>query len=717
MNPLRVRAVSAALLAASAAGCPGIRPRFAELNYPRTMSTTPARRPLASVVFAARAVPLLVVGFDEPAKVAAFLRQQFLATDPTTATRVLAAAAEAIDQDNGWLDRQRNDLVAAAGLVQPNERSAALTPHDRARLALALEDAAQAFALLLLQNSQDSAPSASQLVRADCFTPPAGGWAELHADETKPSTLWRYTLDAAARLLEQQARSLAGEQVGARLQRPTLAMSGGSGNGAFTAGYLYALLYANAVAREREQAQPKPNVPAPRSERFGSVTGTSVGSLLAGLLEGWHAPAAAPAPTLTPRLVRSLSGDRATPEELVAVAHDDERRRVDAIQPSALSPWQRTTLNLIRSLIAGSWEGDVLCLRDGNVLQPIVGDGSWPIGAAMTSLLKFDPLEDTMVDFFRASTNFSRSNDLWRESMAVDLQFNITAALGEGTCASSQRREECEAKHVLASVSLPMFVPPVPSVITGLVAARSQDGMWFDGGLRSGTPSLRALELGGVRYDSHVAEGRGRVLAISTHRITGARHAPSANDTGFGILVATTGGPMTEEVREAEIAQTNLFAIGQRARFCAYAGRVDGPTPCDADANSNGAQAMQGALHGDVFAVFVPNSLDDRVVAGGYTFNPIVLTGLFYAGVQTFLAGYRRPAAAHPVLSHLGWAATSSYTVDDWALGRASKLQALDTRAARYLQELRRAMDDSTQWAASRDRSRTRVLQRMGTCR
>src|SRR6185503_17699743 len=144
--------------------------------------------------------------------------------------------------------------------------------------------------------------------------------------------------------------------------RPALSLSGGAANGAFAAGYMYALLWMRELARvHANQAQSA----LLDQERFGTVAGSSVGSLISLPLDLYFTDAK-PSPDLGPAIEACI------------------REGSGKVAPRSDRPLQDCALaKLEHDFVANEW--DLLCARQGSVLDLLKPDAK--------SVLKFDPLD------------------------------------------------------------------------------------------------------------------------------------------------------------------------------------------------------------------------------------------------------------------------------------------------------------------------------------
>ncbi|MCK5798501.1 MAG: patatin-like phospholipase family protein, partial [Deltaproteobacteria bacterium] len=325
-----------------------------------------------------------------------------------------------------------------------------------------------------------------------------------------------------------------------RVEHPVLALSGGAANGAFTAGYLHALLSLREMAIQRsETLTPSPNYThrthgrhygtlanlIDAEYRFGGAAGTSVGSLVSMLVDLYFAHPKGP---LSEPILGAL-------RHCVADAH---RAGIgDGILPKNRAV-QACALAKLRQDLSTRNEWDLLCAEPGDILELIIN---------RPNMLRFDPLMRHIVrPYLETFHTLLAQNDFVTIAMSVDLQQNVLIGVDERVCqAASIPTVDCLAAGIQASISEPIFVPPVRRLHLGLKPT-GQTGTWLDGGLHSGTPVARALGLAGDGVP---------ILAINTNRAEGVPNGPlgDAFDALFGSL-----GTMADKTREWEIAYGEL---------------------------------------------------------------------------------------------------------------------------------------------------------------
>ncbi len=404
-----------------------------------------------------------------------------------------------------------------------------------------------------------------------------------------------------------------------RSRYPTLALSGGAANGAFTAGYLHQLLRLRELAR---RVSPHAN-DIDDDERFGGVTGTSVGALLAGVVDLYFSE-----------------------------------------RPSNSHPQLEALRTMVRDLTELS-EWNLLCFEPGDALA-LAGMGLG--GRTISNLLRFTPLHDEIVvPFFQQWGTRVLDNDFVRIVMSVDLIQNVVLGLDERACRAItdlQVRLRCLSDGILASIVEPVMAERVSRVYSGLRGDRGEEGFWYDGGLRSGTPALRALQLtDGFSFEPSTANGRRdpiHVLAVSTNRAEGIPRVPQNVQSGLDVVFATLGS-FADQTRTWELAYASQFAVLRADRI-----QMINERPGYTAAGLNA-----------IWSAFLPESAPASIAADAYTFNPATMLGLFLVGEQTMLG------TAEAVLAGLEW----RHTLQAIRVGGASSILSQERAgvAQRYL--------------------------------
>ncbi|HYO96964.1 MAG TPA: patatin-like phospholipase family protein, partial [Polyangiaceae bacterium] len=381
--------------------------------------------------------------------------------------------------------------------------------------------------------------------------------------------------------LEHAARVLRADVVAHDLRQPVLSLGGGAANGAFVAGYLHALLW------QREQAflhAPAAIIPLLERERFGGVVGTSVGSLISLPLDLYFSD-------VTPSM--------------------QERQAFLACAAGAPSPssgsreraQQRCALERLRHTFAvNEWE--LLCAEPGLAPKP------WH--EPSKNVVRFDPLEGRILKPFIAEFGRLLAHDSFiRVAVVTDLAQSTTLGLDERACLGLGANEsQCAVSAVLASLSEPLLARPVTRVYSGLRGSNGEQGAFLDGGRSSVNPT-RAIAL-----------NRSRVLALNPSRAHG---TPGTLSEGLSPYSASRA--LTSATGRGDLEQ-RYAAVDQerRRRLRCELGELIG------DVSSCDGSSVAGFL-----SLSVPEDIEPKsLLASGYTFDPLVMRGLFLWGEKTF---------------------------------------------------------------------------------
>ncbi len=639
-----MRALCPILFASATSACiPSIRDTFKDINYPETGAVC-APPPAAEVeerTLYATLAPVLEVGFDD-APLAADCMSAMLAdrarVDLLRAFgQCLAATSGAGPAICGAKDALSDCAAQSFPLLTCECNSSKRTctfdgPPDCA----ALNDSDRATALLALAQLGEALAYFELMHFGPQFEPEGTSALDRPmSDETW--TRVEKVSSAALKVLRCDGSNTASSCATARSGTPaappvipaSLALSGGSANGAFTAGYLYELL----LAREHAIAHAdEPRRRALDHQRIAAVTGTSVGALIAPIVDLYFVeqPPNAEASGWCEKTTKLTDRDPPAPRD----CSDDPGADCDEIPPAGTRPAQRCALRMLRKYFTDVTEKDLLCLNDGNV-----GDF---INGPLTSLGAFEPLERQMVSPF--SEKFAAvltTNDVVRVVMSADVTTNTIIGLDERVCRSAPDPGECLARGVLASIPNPLFARGEKVVFGGL-DEQGEKGHWLDGGLRSGAPALRAMMLTRARYG---VERSGRVLVISTERSEGL----AAPDPSSGMEDALYSlGALVHQMHHWETAYANLYRNQRDGRIRFFESVVLGH---DVEGLS---VASPGAGFGSLYAVFVPASLEPRrLAAAAYQFDPLMMRGLFLWGQRIALDQMRDTKRG--ILDFLGW--------------------------------------------------------------
>lgn len=624
-------------------GC-SLKWTFIQLSYPTpppesSVEAIPEDVPASDLAYTTYAslMPLLLVDYDRPTAVGQCLAA--IAGDAGMRraireyglARATAPPADWYAQDT---DLARLDYVWSPWpLACPAEE---LGDGDQARLAAALASSGETMIQVLLGSS---------------------GGLRASVDHLQPriADLDRGLSDALAT----SARLLGGDPAGAwggdtkRGEYPSLVLSGGAGNGAFAAGYVYQLLTMREEGlRLSAGSMPEVHQKILEDARFGSLASTSVGALIAVVVDLYYSDLGTGAPA--------------------------------AGEDWAASRWrQDRALALLRdNFVVDEW--DLFRVCRGNVFSLINVPGDPVPWDSQQAVLRFDPLmKDVLVPLFQEHGDALLGNDLIRVTTAVEAEKNALLFLDERACrlVEGRTRQDCLVTAVKASISEPALAPPIPRVYSGLTYL-GEEGTWLDGGLRSGAPTSS-----GANYNGEW----GRVLAINTHRYQG---VPEEGFDNAVQLLARTITTFTEQTRSWELAYAQLMDEARHASRCRVEEHLDlenlrgrpcirfyedqriadssgGTDPGTAPMTPDKASPMdllaahaqppppQGATW--LRAVYVPDEVDMTLSAEGYAFDSQALAGLWLEGRRAFLAtsddvvrwlgpGWRQLATSDPRL-------------------------------------------------------------------
>lgn len=620
------RALLLPLLLALAPGC-HTRGLFKGLSYPDSVTPVPGQDRYRILAMELRAVVL--ADYDAPATATACL-DRAVRQDPTVRTTLMRHAACVAGDPSACPGRGEGaawshvDALSAA-LVD----ACTLGDADRVRVVDAVLTAAEVGGRWL--ESDLGRPFRYQRV------PEVGTSCNLASGAANEA----YELLCAVEAATGGAASLAAvtDDVG-RGELPALVLSGGSANGAFSAGYVYELLR----LRERglSWVPPRELADAQASASFSAVVSTSVGTLVALPVDRYFAA-----------------------DALTDLAKAREGRR-----------WALETLR--RRFIAE--EGDLLCARRfrvGELWSGLFGrrrSGQEPVD----SLLEFQPMEamvrEEMFPDEAQAEALVRTGPV-RVSLAVDARTTLTAVADERACdparlPSKDALIDCLVKQVMASITLPIFARAIegdlamglPDPPVGVPGRGGPGGLFFDGGVKSGTPAVSALSY-----------TRGRVLAVSNHRLSG---APKLElDNAFGLAFRSID-LFTDVVREREIEQAGLLLRDRERRRVELAARM--------------RVSWLAPAPDRVYSAHIPSVVPAEIGAEGYTFDPEVMIALFRWGQWSLLRN------APEVLGHLG---------GGWArIGAAPQLADEVERRLRFVEADIAARDNGwtdTSWRAA----------------
>jgi hypothetical protein len=581
-SPFPTSLLTFALVSTLGACIPTIKSVFVDMSYPSDPPKSADRNVALSVDTAV--APALLVGYEHPQEIGACLAE--MATSSTNLDGMWSFGDCMAGGGNRSSCMSKLPWVTAApsGTTPPFSlkfkcAKAPSTDRDRLALALSLDDASVAIVSYELA---------------------ALGPSAIHDPLPAPVRA------AFGRTLLHAAMVLQADPVPTHDTRlPALSLSGGAANGAFVAGFLYALLSI------REQARFYGNW-AQRAlidrERFGAAFGSSVGSLIS-LPVDLYFTDAAPSTALRPALdacIKLGSGK---------VAARDDR----SIQDCGLAL-------LEHDFVANEWE--LLCARHGSALELLKPDAK--------SLLRFDPLQQGHIDpFLKSFGVLTRDNSFVRTVMVADLGQGVLEGLDERACRlAGMDADKCEREAILTSVSEPVLAPSRDRIYSGLDGPGGEAGIWLDGGLQSVNPAARA-----------VAYTNGKVLAVNTFRALG---TPVAGIQGLTPIVLGTLTTIGTRMIGWETSYAGLEQHRRRSHACEVGKLTGCGPPCPEGMPIVGPAAASPAL----MAVSVPDDIAPQALfASGYTFDPVVMRGLFLWGERTLLRSRAE------VLQFLDWCA------------------------------------------------------------
>lgn len=437
-------------------------------------------------------------------------------------------------------------------------------------------------------------------------------------------------------------------------------VSGGSANGAFPAGFLFELL----SLRERAIASTNASAAAIEESRIGATVGTSVGALIAEVLDLYaledRTPDASPpldrCPAFGPWEVRT---PRISPDGCYAAWPEPD---YPALDPDTLDP-DRDIAGCALAMLHGYFtdidESDLLCVEPGPVTR-VAG----LLGEARPNLVRFDVMQTTIVDQIEEHfAELMSDDDVPRAVMSVDVDQHLLLSLHDDAClvAEGVSMGDCRSSGVMASVVLPFFARPVRHVHSGL-QPRGECSSWLDAGLRSGFPTRQALVMarpaGLLEVEPVQTEAgsecfpRATVLALSTDRFAS---SPSGAPRNVMDVALRAIGEMGGQLHPTEVRLTQL-EHARRERILAVAAMRRGwePTP-DCEPTPDLQIEMTTPLPGEAGLAwqFVPADVPSHLVAGaGYSFDRYIMRGLFTWGRRIAIA---RILGDNDLLARIGW--------------------------------------------------------------
>jgi hypothetical protein len=336
-----------------------------------------------------------------------------------------------------------------------------------------------------------------------------------------------------------------------------------------------------------------------------------------------------------------------------------------------------------------------LCVENADILDLL--------GTKASSFMRFDPMRRRLIEpFFQQLDPLVGSNDFVREATAVDLRQNVLLSLDERACGilSGAARVACLEDATIASIVEPVFARHVDRVHSGLRGAQGEEGHWVDGGVRSGTPALRALQLTDWPTPRDPIAGSGgpfhplRVLAINTSRAEGTPSGPIQGT--FPVLFGMIGA-LVGQARQWEQAFVVPYAELRRSELCDLR-----PGACEAPPRAAISLPAPSLFTraGLMTAVFAPEKIEPAsATSDAYQFDPFAMLGLFLLGERTFVESDPRE-----LLGDLGWITVRDHLDNQrlaaWKKDVAARVDAYLARArdaawtARYREQRKARFDD-----------------------
>ncbi len=462
---------------------------------------------------------------------------------------------------------------------------------------------------------------------------------------------------------------------------PTLALSGGGANGAFSAGFLFELLSL------RERALLAEGDPSDRGKyRFSALVGTSVGALIAQILDLYFVDSSLPIRTAAQRglidqyksywdptaRMHTCFADGAKgadtetsdrndcfdgwPTQVATGGLDADTglSGLDAKTRDALfarHPRQMTALTVLYRAFTDDDEQTLMCVEPGPVTR-LVG----ALGIPDQNLMRFDPMSSEVIaPVLDAFSDEMIQNDVPRIVVSVESEDNQIVGLDERTCASMPSRpargaveeaaggrEYCLGSAVVASAVLPVFARGVRHAYDG-VTQGGFCGTWFDGGLRSGFPVYRALRMTRPSVDGIVNNPARalRVLAVGTGPLEGLPQ-PRPSDVLKVTLNAIDQMSSQNEVEEVVLAQQ--MARVREDELLEIMGK---------------AHRRDDTEDTSISSVFVPAEAPSYLVAGSeYSFDRTLMRGLWVWGRHVAIErvlGTSTLNGTRKLFDRLGW--------------------------------------------------------------
>lgn len=359
-----------------------------------------------------------------------------------------------------------------------------------------------------------------------------------------------------------------------------LVMSGGSANGAFTAGIVWRLLGI------LEQCRGKPAPEGCGDASIDMVAGTSTGTLVAALVDLFHTPGQ-----------------------------------------------ERAARDLLVSNYTCSVESDLYCVNSTWI---------WNLADDARGLVRFDGIDkkirailtpammDNGTELVPVSVDY-RSGDV----------FGISDQDPEDLSPNAAERTEGFLQALMASIVEPVMAEPVDWVPAQSGRTR---GTFLDGGVRSGLPVLQAVQRGAERVllistaglDPEPSPGSEHAFGILMRTIDLFVAQPRVGEVQQAELAA-----ITRRFAEFNLCRERLIGKGAAdvLRFCRRVG--PGFEPPVEEALEAATNMWMGPARFDQVAsswrtAWIYRPEEKLETATGYSFSPAVMRPLFLQGVRTF---------------------------------------------------------------------------------
>jgi hypothetical protein len=500
----------------------------------------------------------------------------------------------------------------------------------------------------------------------------------------------RSALDAIAALLQNTPKQQPETQ-----DAPVLALSGGAANGAFSAGFVFELLTI------RERILRDQNIDGTGKYRFSALVATSVGALIAQILDLYFVDSKAELSPTQKAFVKTTCEDYWAPNRPHDACYQGGDGGVDVATSSnkgcfdgwpmsastqdrldlglsgldattraalfAARPRQMCALTKLYKYFTDDDEETLMCVESGPVTR-MVG----VLGAPTANFTRFDPMSTNIISPLLANfANELVANDTPRVVVSVESEDNQTVGLDERACANmpasgpsvalapAGTREYCLGAGVMSSAVLPIFARGVRHNYDG-VNPQGTCGTWFDGGLRSGFPVYRALRMSRPAIEGIVADSRHalRVLAVDTGPLEG---LPNTRPTNAFDVLLNTVSQMSGQNEVAEVTLAQQMAIVRDEEILEMMGGARDAAP-------------PAALDDDrtVSAIYVPTETPAYIVAAAdYAFDRTLMRGLWVwgrhlaieriLGQSPLTASATTPPKATQLFERLGWTDLARY--------------------------------------------------------